>query len=87
MSNFVTTIFFEDDEFYVNVDYDYQPEESGDLETPPVPEGITINSVNFGDVDIKDRINLSAINKIEQEIFDSFDEELQEPERDDEYMH
>jgi len=70
----------------VLVDYDYQPAESGDQETPPVHEGVTINAVFVGDADIKDMIKQGYIDYIAQAVFDSFDEELQEPERDDEYI-
>ena len=70
----------------VLVDYDYQPSEPGDQETPPVAEGVTINAVFVGHADIKDMIKQEYIDNIAQAVFDSFEEELQEPEHDDEYI-
>jgi len=75
----------------VLVDYDYQPEESGDLETPVVAESVTINAVCVGDIDIMDLLRDSVINDISDQVLEGFDKEEQEPEPeridDDEYMH
>lgn len=70
----------------VLVNYDYQPSETGDEETPPVKDGVTINAICVGDIDIMSLLNQRCLDDIENEIFDSFDKELQEPERDDEYI-
>jgi hypothetical protein len=63
----------------VLVDYDYQPAERGDQETPPVNESVEINAVCVDDIDIFDVLSQITIETIELKIFDSFDKELQEP--------
>jgi hypothetical protein len=68
----------------VLVDYDYEPEEAGDEFTPPVPQSVGIYLVLVGDSNILNILSEHAIETIEQNIFDSFDKELQEP--DDEYV-
>ena len=65
----------------VLVDFDYSAYEKGDFYTPSVPEEVEITSVCVGDIDIIDLLNESTIKIIEQNVFDSFDKELQEPER------
>jgi hypothetical protein len=65
----------------VLVDYDYQASERGDKETPPVNESVAINAVCVDDIDIFDILSQITIEKIELKIFDSYDKELQEPER------
>jgi hypothetical protein len=65
----------------VLVDYDYQSSERGDQETPPVKEGVTINAVMQGTNDIMFLLNGPDLEEIKQNVFDSFDKELQEPDR------
>ena len=69
----------------VLVNYDYQPSETGDQYTPPVAEGVTIYTVCFYAprrcIDIIDILSHSTIETIEKNILDSFDKDMQEPER------
>ena len=65
----------------VLVDYDYQPSETGDQYTPPVAEGVSVNAVCLNNTDIVSLLSYMIIDDIEQKVFDSFDKELQEPER------
>jgi hypothetical protein len=65
----------------VLVDFDYNASEKGDFYTPSVTEEVEITSVCVGDIDIIDLLNESTIKIIEQNVFDSFDKEQQEPER------
>ena len=51
------------------VDYDYDSKEST----------VVINAVYGNDVNCLDALNTRVIEEIEQNIFDSFDKELQEP--------
>jgi hypothetical protein len=68
MSNLLMTIV---KDFPVIVNYDYDDKE----------KTICINLVKNYEADIKDILSQSTIETIEQNIFDSFDKELQEPER------
>jgi hypothetical protein len=65
----------------VLVGFDYIASEKGDFYTPSVPEEVEITSVCVGDIDIIDLLNESTIKIIDIKIFNSFDKELQEPER------
>jgi hypothetical protein len=77
MSNLIMTIA---DELTVWVDFDYQPAERGDQETPPLQEGVTINAVcDEYYINIMEDLDQGTMETIEQNIFDSFDKELQEP--------
>tara|TARA_R110000850_G_scaffold255542_1_gene381360 strand:+ start:488 stop:730 length:243 start_codon:yes stop_codon:yes gene_type:complete len=58
----------------VTVDYDYDDDD----------KSVVINKVFLNDIDITSLLSFSTIETIEQNIFDSFDKELQEP--DDEYV-
>ena len=58
----------------VLVDYDYDDNE----------KTVVINAVYIDDTDVKDMLTGNLIETIEQNVFDSFDKELQEP--DDEYV-
>jgi hypothetical protein len=58
----------------VLADYDYDDNE----------KTVVINAVYIDDTDIKDILTSDVIEAIEQNVFDSFDKELQEP--DDEYI-
>tara|TARA_R110000851_G_scaffold231772_1_gene384536 strand:+ start:63 stop:323 length:261 start_codon:yes stop_codon:yes gene_type:complete len=77
MSELLMTI---GEDLTVLVDYDYQPAESGDQETPPVPESVSINAVCLNNTDIVSLLSYMIIDDIEQNVFDSFNKELQEPE-------
>ena len=63
----------------VLVDYDYEN----------IEEIVIVNAVCIKDINIMNLLNANTLETISQNIFDSFDKELQEPERedDDEYMH
>ena len=69
--------------FTVLVDYDYQPSEKGSQETPPVAESVTINAVFNAafksNIDVINILSQNIIETIEQNVLDSFDKELQEP--------
>jgi hypothetical protein len=58
----------------VLADYDYDDNE----------KTVVINAVYIDDTDIKDILSNLTLEEIDQNIFDSFDKELQEP--DDEYI-
>jgi hypothetical protein len=58
----------------VLADYDYDDNE----------KTVVINAVYIDDTDVKDILTGNLIETIEQNVFDSFDKELQEP--DDEYI-
>ena len=58
----------------VLADYDYDDNE----------KTVVINAVYIDDTDIKDILSNLTLEEIDQNIFDSFDKELQEP--DDEYV-
>tara|TARA_R110000796_G_C14339555_1_gene410195 strand:- start:317 stop:538 length:222 start_codon:yes stop_codon:yes gene_type:complete len=53
----------------VLVDYDYDDNE----------KTVIVNAVYIDDTDIKDILTSDVIETIEQNVFDSFDKELQEP--------
>jgi hypothetical protein len=58
----------------VLADYDYDDNE----------KTVIVNAVYIDDTDIKDILSNLTLEEIDQNIFDSFDKELQEP--DDEYI-
>jgi hypothetical protein len=58
----------------VLADYDYDDNE----------KTVVVNAVYIDDTDVKDILTGNLIETIEQNVFDSFDKELQEP--DDEYI-
>tara|TARA_R110000851_G_scaffold320320_1_gene485121 strand:+ start:66 stop:305 length:240 start_codon:yes stop_codon:yes gene_type:complete len=65
----------------VLIDWDWHIDESESWTKPIVRESVAINAVCVDDIDIIDMLSDSTIETIEQNIFDSFDKELQEPER------
>ena len=58
----------------VLADYDYDDNE----------KTVLVNAVYIDDTDIKDILSNLTLEEIDQNVFDSFDKELQEP--DDEYI-
>jgi len=67
------------DEHNVVVHFEHHAAELGDYENPPQSESVTVEAVILDYVDIMDDLTPNELDQVEQNIFDSFDFELLEP--------